>query len=151
MLHNHPPIYRACMFHHQACHQPCQRLPRVIGGLYQSGFCVVVILRGIGQPPNPSCSEANAASTRDAESDLLNDPQSISRTSPARAFRSTRPTCAASTRRQGVHAARSNMHIGTSRSRFDRRPVRLHRNTTSPDLSIASWIQTDRPNQGHHR
>ncbi len=102
-------------------------------GVASSSFCATWANLRI------SCSESNAASTRDGESDLLNDPPLISQTSPARAFRASMSTCAVLTPRQAVQAARSNIHIGTSRSRSDRRPVRLHLSTASQDLPITSW------------
>jgi hypothetical protein len=86
-----------------------------------------------------SCSESDAASSRDRERDLLSGIQAASETSPARALRASKPTCAEPERRQEAHVARLNIHTGTSRSLSNRRPVRLRRNIASPGLSITEW------------
>lgn len=74
-------------------------------------------------------SESNAAPARNEKSDLSSEVKAASRTNSARLVRVSRPTCAISARRQATQEARSNIHAGTSRSRSDRRLVRLQRNS----------------------
>jgi len=48
------------------------------------------------------------------------------------------------------HAARSNIHCGSSSQRRDASPSGLQRRTPPARCSITSWTWTTRPNHGCH-